>query len=186
MSATTHAKCNYSQLPKNTHSTKYTQTQKLTLNVSELAVVKWCRKHENLTSDQQSPVRTTLKLRPSSWTEVWVFYYIYCAQLRYIIHHTTVLIPSLHDTTGCQTGCQTGLTTGWIFVYRIQPVDRVNGAWQSSILFTAQTLYTAREVPFLFCHSTAWQQHQLPVSKPKPFSGLIHSIRRSSESALLE
>jgi len=25
---------------------------------------------------------------------------------------TRILIPRLHDTTGCQTGCQAGLTTG--------------------------------------------------------------------------
>jgi len=36
-----------------------------------------------------------------------------------------VLIPRLHDITGCQTGCQTGFTTGWMFVYTIQPVVKL-------------------------------------------------------------
>ena len=33
-----------------------------------------------------------------------------------------ILIPRLHDTTGCQTGCQTGLTTGLTTVLKEQPL----------------------------------------------------------------
>jgi len=35
---------------------------------------------------------------------------------------TDLLIPRLHDTTGCQTGCQTGLTTGLTTVLNEQPL----------------------------------------------------------------
>jgi len=70
-----------------------------------------------------------------------------------IVHiYMVSIIPRLRDTTGCQTGyttglsnwlynridnrlyrvdkhptsCQAGLITGWMFVYTIQPVDKVS------------------------------------------------------------
>jgi len=64
--------------------------------------------------------------------------YIACTVWLLIVNAPlSLLIPRLHDTTGCQTGCTTGcqtgcitsyqtgytfLTTGWMFVYTMQPV----------------------------------------------------------------
>ena len=42
----------------------------------------------------------------------------------------------IHDTAVCQTGCQTGLATGWMFVYTIQPVNRLSSRLTSCIVYT--------------------------------------------------
>jgi len=46
----------------------------------------------------------------------------------FLVCSLSIVIPCLHDTTGCQTG----LTTSWMFVYMIQPVVQlvVKSVWQ--------------------------------------------------------
>jgi len=49
-------------------------------------------------------------------SKIAIFGYLSCVwshplpRWRGSLHHI-IVIPRLHDTTGCQTGCQTGLTT---------------------------------------------------------------------------
>jgi len=42
----------------------------------------------------------------------------------YVCVWVCLLIPRLHDTTGCQTGCPTGWTAGCVVYTNIQPVEQ--------------------------------------------------------------
>jgi len=106
--------------------------------------------------------RPTISTYSYRWLSVLVSVSVHFPSFFLVWHSSRygLIIPSLHDTTGCQTtGWTTGWTTSWMFVYtmyrldnRLYCVNKHPTGWTTSYMNSTCLIYVTH-------HATGWMKY---------------------------